>query len=612
MRWLSVTILLSMLLAPAVAQTDRPSNVAPQAWEETARGRPTTFLVVLRAQADLAAAARMAQAERGPFVFGRLQETAQRTQAGLRALLDQRAIPYRPFYLVNALVVTGDRALLTELAARPEVARIVANPIVRADLPPPVLTALTACPATVEWNVQKVNADDVWALGYTGQEVVVAGQDTGYDWDHPALIGAYRGWNGITATHDYNWHDAIHSDGGVCGADSPVPCDDYGHGTHTMGSIVDDDGSHHIGVAPGAQWIGCRNMNQGAGTPATYIECFEFFLAPYPVGGSPAQGDPGRAPQVINNSWACPPSEGCPSDLLQQAVENVRAAGILVVAAAGNSGPSCSTVSDPPALYRAAFTVGATTASDTIASFSSRGPVTADGSGRRKPDISAPGAGICSALPGGGYGLMSGTSMAAPHVTGVAALLWSAAPGLRGQVAATEQRLEETARPRTTSQGCGGDGPAQAPNNVYGWGIADALAAVEQEPVSLAVGKEGLLLPGVPASRLLYTLTVTNAGSSPLSSIILTDALPVGTDLLWASGVYTLAEGVVTWAPAALDPGGHLTAVLMVDVTTTPRGWVSNERYGARAEGEEAVAIGPAVETLIPWRLILPVLRRET
>ena len=72
-----------------------------------------------------------------------------------------------------------------------------------------------------------------------------------------------------------------------------APCDDKGHGTHTIGTAIGDDGmGNQIGMAPGAKWIGCRNMDQGNGTPARYIECMEFFLAPYPVGGTPAQGDP--------------------------------------------------------------------------------------------------------------------------------------------------------------------------------------------------------------------------------------------------------------------------------------------------------------------------------
>ena len=138
-------------------------------------------------------------------------------------------------------------------------------------------------PHSVEWNIQKVNAPDVWSMGYTGQGVVVAGADTGYQWDHPALQPHYRGWNGITATHDYNWHDAVHDAvGGACGNDSPAPCDPNGHGTHTMGTMVGDDGAgNQVGMAPGAQWIGCRNMDSsGYGTPARYIECFEFFSRP--------------------------------------------------------------------------------------------------------------------------------------------------------------------------------------------------------------------------------------------------------------------------------------------------------------------------------------------
>ena len=96
--------------------------------------------------------------------------------------------------------------------------------------------------------------------------------------------------------------------------------------------------ANQTGMAPGAKWIGCRNMNVGNGTPATYIECMEFFLAPYPVAGTPAQGDPSRAPHVTTNSWSCPASEGCSPNSLQAAVEAQRAAGIMMVVAAGNSG----------------------------------------------------------------------------------------------------------------------------------------------------------------------------------------------------------------------------------------------------------------------------------
>jgi len=98
---------------------------------------------------------------------------------------------------------------------------------------------------------------------------------------------------------------------------APAPCDDMGHGTHVMGTAVGwDGGENRIGVAPGARWIGCRDMDNGFGTPATYLECFEFFLAPYPVNGTPEQGDPDLAPDVTNNSWSCPPAEGCSAGTL--------------------------------------------------------------------------------------------------------------------------------------------------------------------------------------------------------------------------------------------------------------------------------------------------------
>ena len=148
-------------------------------------------------------------------------------------------------------------------------------------------------------------------------------RDTGVRWTHNAIKPHYRGWDGVTADHDYNWHDSIHdSSGNPCGNDSPFPCDDSFHGTHTIGTAIGDDGTgNQIGMAPGAKWIGCRNMDEGAGTPARYIECMEFFLAPYPIGGTPSQGDPTKAPDMTINSWGCPPSEGCSANTLQSAVE---------------------------------------------------------------------------------------------------------------------------------------------------------------------------------------------------------------------------------------------------------------------------------------------------
>ena len=608
---LAVLLYLAQHAVTRAGPAARPGTVASQVWEATSGGRATEFLVILAEQADLGAAADLPIRDaRLHYVYDALREVALRSQAPLRAELDVAGVDYRPFYIVNMLSLKGDRALVTQLAARPEVARIAANPRIRQLLPetqPDGVHLLS--PRVAEWGVARINAGDVWALDYTGQGIVVAGQDTGYDWDHPALINQYRGYNGVTATHDYNWHDAIHSGGGSCGANSPEPCDDYGHGTHTMGTIVGDDGgSNQIGVAPGARWIGCRNMDQGDGTPATYIECFEFFLAPYPIGGDPfTDGVPSLAPHVINNSWTCPSSEGCDWDTLQMVVENVRAAGIVVVASAGNSGSACFTVRDPPAIYDAAFSVGATDSSDNIASFSSRGPVTVDGSGRLKPDVTAPGVGVRSSVPGGGYGLKNGTSMAGPHIAGTVALLWSAAPRLIGDVDATEWIIAQTARPRTTTQSCGSDGPGDVPNNVYGWGIVDALAAVQAPKIS----KEATFPMGLPARLLVYTLTVANTFNSALNQVILTDTIPTSTTFAWASGNYTHTGGIVTWTATSLASQEMLTATLAVTVEHLPRGTrVVNGVYGVRASELPVPFMGTPVEVVVPWRyVLLPIFR---
>ena len=163
---------------------------------------------------------------------------------------------------------------------------------------------------------------------------------------------------------------------------------------------------------------------------------------------------------------------------MESAIQNLKDAGVVVVVSAGNSGSGCGSVESPAAFFQESFTIGATDDNDEIASFSSRGPSTGYGSGVLKPNVSAPGVSVYSSEPGDDYGTHSGTSMAGPHVAGAVALLISADPGLEGDVEAIEDILELTAIPLTSDQTCGGVSGSSIPNNTYGYGRIDALAAV--------------------------------------------------------------------------------------------------------------------------------------
>lgn len=603
--------LLGMGQVTPASQPESGASAAPwqakvDAWVlESAASGQTEFLVYLSEQADLSGAAELAtKAEKGQFVYEALTSVAARTQAPLIAVLEAQGLEYRPYWVTNLIWVRGDLSAVQSIAARSDVAHVYANPWVHNEIPKATLPdAPLPAPEAIEWNITKVNADDVWALGYTGQGVVVGGQDTGYDWDHPALIDQYRGWNGSAANHNYNWHDAIHENnpstppGNSCGFDSAVPCDDNGHGTHTMGTMVGDDGgSNQIGMAPGARWIGCRNMEDGWGMPSTYIECYQWFIAPTDLSNNNPQ--PTLAPDVINNSWGCPTYEGCNPNSLLSAVQAVRAAGIMTVHSAGNGGSACSSVNDPAAIYAESFTVGNTTSTDTISGSSSRGPVTVDGSNRMKPDISAPGSNIRSSTPGTGYTYLSGTSMAGPHVAGLVALLISAYPSSAGQIDTLEDVIEQSALHLTSTQTCGGVPGATIPNNTFGWGRIDALAAYEsmEAPHSLAVGKTASAAYVQPGDLLTYTLAVTHTHlNAPTTSVILTDRLPANTTFVSATMPYDILNNTLTWQKSSQEPGEVWQVELVVLVDEDARGTIANEVYSVSSADVTEVSGAPVV-----------------
>ncbi len=533
-----------------VGMTNWQAKVDARVLDNAALGQ-TEFFIYMQQQADLTGAGSLAtKNEKARYVYERLTSTAQATQANVKQVLTARGAVHKSFWISNALWAKGDLGVVQAVALLPEVRAIQTVGRGALTLPPEVHPGSTnstgsanSSDATLvdpspEPGLTRVNADDVWAMGYEGQGVVVAGADTGVRFTHNALRNQYRGWGGSAATsnHDYNWHDAIHvpnwppeptnpcNPGGALGAGqpNPEPCDDDqllggGHGSHTVGSMVGDDGgTNRIGMAPQAKWMACRNMSNGVGAVPTYLECMQFFLAPTRVNGS--DPDPTKAPHVINNSWAC--VEGCPPEPnpLRDSLKASRAAGIVYVASAGNEGvgepgaPGCNTIFHPLARYPEAFAVGATThTTDVIADFSSRGPAAADPENPgspfyMKPNISAPGVTIRSAQRANdnAYANLSGTSMAGPHVAGLVALVISANPALAGNVDRIEEIIEQSAAKKNTTEGCGGDTNQQVPNNTYGWGRIDALAAVN------------LALQGVDTSLVNYALTTL--GSIPSAS----------------------------------------------------------------------------------------------
>jgi serine protease AprX len=513
----------------------------------------TQFLIYMENQADLSGAEGLTtKAEKGEYVFRQLTAAANATQPAVRQTLQSFATEFRSFWVTNAIWAKGDLAVVQAIALRPEVAYVFESGGGSISLPAQEKISETqlssdtvttaASDLAPEPGLLKVNADDVWALGILGQGTVVAGSDTGVAWQHAALKKQYRGWNEATQTanHNYNWHDAIHNPNTPCGPDTLEPCDDDeilggGHGTHTVGTMVGDDGgSNRIGMAPEAQWIACRNMNNGVGAIPMYLECMQWFLAPTDINGQ--NPDPAKAPHVINNSWGC--VEGCPPPALQDTLRASRSAGIFYAVSAGNDGGEgpvfiCNTIYHPLARYPEAFTVGATNyTTDAIAYFSSRGSVLGDPTaptGLVKPNITAPGMSIRSALRDGGYGSLSGTSMAGPHVAGLVALLISANPKLEGLINRLEDIIEQTAVRKTTTEGCGLDSPTAVPNNTFGWGRIDALAAV---------------LEALPP-KAQNDFATTGQRTAVTINVLANDTDPDG-DQLTITAVGSAAHGIVT------------------------------------------------------------------
>jgi bacillopeptidase F len=411
-------------------------------------------------------------------IVSELKATSLQEQQNVKHYLEQEEAKgnvkdINSYYIVNGMAVTATKEVAEKVASFAEVEKVLPNET-RQLFTTKTEDAVTPKSeiANVEWNVARVKAPDVWAMGIDGAGTVVASIDTGVQWDHPALKEKYRGYNSSTgqANHDFNWFDAT--------AGQATPYDDLGHGTHVTGTMVgsETNGSNQVGVAPGAEFISVKAFSANGGTDVDLLEAAQWILAPTDSEGN-ARVD--LAPDVVNNSWGGGPGL---DEWYRDVVTNWRAAEIFPEFSAGNT-----TLSNPggpgsvasPANYPESFATGATDINNAVASFSLRGP---SPYAEIKPDISAPGVNIRSSVPGGVYeGGWNGTSMSGPAISAVAALLRQVNADL--SVDEMEQILLDTAIPLTDAQ------YPETPNHGYGYGLVDAYEAVSS--IMNGIGKIG-------------------------------------------------------------------------------------------------------------------------
>jgi subtilisin family serine protease len=466
----AITLAAGTMAATATTASSSPQGPAasddkirPKLLDQLESKDTVDFWVHFGARPDLSKARAMEDWDkRGTAVARALQTTAAKTQRSVVQVLRDEGVKYQSFWATNAIKVSdGDLELAERLAGHQQVDSLW--PSFKVFIPKPKQGEDVHEVNAVEWGIANINADDVWnQFGVNGEGVVIANIDTGVQYDHPALVDQYRGNNGDgTFDHNYNWFDAA----GNC---ADAPCDFEAHGTHTMGTMVGDDGAgNQIGVAPGAKWIAANGC---CPNDAALIASGQWTLEPTDLNGE--NPDASKRPNIVNNSWGtlAPSNEPFMEDI-SQAWED---SGIFGVWSNGNNAPGCQT-SGSPGSRIINYSVGAYDIDNNIAGFSSRG---AGQDGETKPNLSAPGVNVRSSVPGSGYDSFDGTSMAAPHVAGAIALLWSAAPSLFGDVNATKELLDGTATDHPDSE-CGG---TDDDNNVYGEGQLDALALLEGAP----------------------------------------------------------------------------------------------------------------------------------
>ena len=450
---------------------------------------PLDYLIFFDEQADLSGAYGLTWEARGWYVFETLTALAEESQAEVRNYLDEQGVAYEAFWVQNVIAVQSSTSItLNGLLNYHEIDSLQSIPQIYLEEQPEVSSDDTNLLSISETssNLVQIKADEVWSLGFRGEGMVLGSIDTGTRYTHEALVGAYRGNLGAgNFSHHYHWWDAVNQ--------NDVPYDDHGHGSHVTGIMVGArEAGAEIGVAPEADWIACKGISQsGSAWGNDLIKCGQFMVAPTNLSGE--NPNPNLRPHAVNNSWGDCARKYNP--WYEGVIDAWLAAGIYPVFAVGNAGncgypspPGLNTVGNPARAYHVTA-VGSTGRDDgQYAPHSNWGPTDSldtlnpKGYPTIKPQVVAPGVGILSAVGSGdgAYAAWTGTSMSAPHVAGLVALIWESGDCLRGDYATTETLIQETAVPIPYETSNGDEGPGNVPNHATGWGEIDALAAVNK------------------------------------------------------------------------------------------------------------------------------------
>lgn len=533
---LALIMLISYISANVIAETGVPQQVVTvdQAVEDEMKVNGTaTYWVEFENTADLSQAYFMDWSERGWYVYLTLKAQADETQAATKTRLDKADVEYQSFWISNRILVKqSSQTIFSDIHQLPFVKAITA--VDQYILYEPEHVESTEIVDTIEPNIAHVLAPEAWALGFDGTGMVVANIDTGVRYTHDALKNAYRGNDGAgNYSHDYNWFDPYGT--------YSSPADGNGHGTHTIGTMVGDDGGlNQIGIAPGAEWIACRGCSTNTCGDDELLTCGQFIAAPTDLTGG--NTDPYKRPNVVNNSWG--DCKEVYDPWYADVINAWHAVGVYPVFSNGNAGncgysspPRLNTVGNPARAGNVTGVGSSTRDSGQYATHSNWGPTDdldtinpVNGFAMLKPQVIAPGVWIRSSTPPEDttYSVSTGTSMSAPHVSGLVALIMQAGPCLVGNYAVVEYIIESTATHIIYDDGSDLT-PTNYPNFATGWGEINSLAAVQ---VAANACGNGVL-----------TGLVTSETANPISGAKVDIT---GTDQANNRTVFTNAAGIYT------------------------------------------------------------------